>query len=191
MPMCFSFPNQLTFFRLGIIPVIVGLFYAEGDWAKYARFVCFLAGALTDFFDGYFARLYNQTSALGRVLDPLADKLFVAAVILMMVGFQDIRGFAIVPAVAIVLREIFLSSMRETMMEKQQIIAVHWSGKFKTVFQLTSLGFIMVGADHFGFNSFVYRIGLIGLYLSAFLAFVSAAYYLRQIAKGRSFFLAS
>ena len=93
-----SLPNLLTISRILVIPVIVGTFYLEGNAVRWVACVLFVAAAITDFFDGYFARRRNSVSSLGRFLDPIADKLLVAAVLLMLTAFDRVTQISVLPA---------------------------------------------------------------------------------------------
>ena len=96
-----SLPNLLTLSRIGVIPAIVALFWVDGESARWAMLALFTLAALTDFFDGYAARSMGMISNFGRFLDPVADKLLVSAVLLMLVAFDRIVGLAILPALVI------------------------------------------------------------------------------------------
>src|SRR5262249_50966742 len=108
-----NLPNLLTLSRIAVIPVLVALFYVEGDAARWTACVLFSAAGITDYLDGHIARSWSQMSAFGRFLDPIADKLLVAAVILMLVAFGRIAGLVVLPAVIILCREILVSGLRE------------------------------------------------------------------------------
>ena len=104
-----SLPNLLTLLRIVIIPILVPLFYLDGAYPRWLACGLFGLAAITDYFDGYLARHRNEVSPLGRFLDPIADKLLVAAVILMLVGRGGIEGLVILPALVILCREILVS----------------------------------------------------------------------------------
>src|SRR3546814_19928176 len=107
-----SIPNLLTISRVVAIPVIVALFYVDGPEWQWLACALFSAAAITDYLDGYFARAWREQSAFGRFLDPVADKLLVAAVILMLVAFDRISGLTVIPALVILCREILVSGLR-------------------------------------------------------------------------------
>ena len=113
-----SVPNILTFARIAAIPVVVGCVYAqsilEGPlWLRWVALAVFIAAAITDFLDGYYARIWDQQSALGRMLDPIADKLLVASVLLLMAADGTIAGWSLWAAITILCREILVSGLRE------------------------------------------------------------------------------
>ena len=138
-------PNLLTVSRILGIPLLVGTFYLSGDLANWLALGLFIVIGLTDFLDGYLARALKATSAFGRFLDPVADKLLVAAALLMMVAFRRIDGLAVLPAVVILCREILVSGLREYLAERQVVLPVIHLAKWKTATQLVAIGFLLVG----------------------------------------------
>lgn len=141
-----SLPNLLTISRIVAIPVIVAAFYIPGDGARWFSCVLFLAAAATDFFDGWLARRNNSVSHLGRFLDPIADKLLVAAVLLMLAHFRRLGVAGELPAVVILLREILVSGLREYLAELRVGMPVSRLAKWKTALQMTALPMLMVGS---------------------------------------------
>ncbi|MDH3912909.1 MAG: CDP-diacylglycerol--glycerol-3-phosphate 3-phosphatidyltransferase, partial [Rhodospirillales bacterium] len=140
-----SLPNLLTLLRIVIIPILVPLFYLDGAYPRWLACGLFGLAAITDYFDGYLARHLNEVSPLGRFLDPIADKLLVAAVILMLVGMDSIQGVVILPALVILCREILVSGLREYLAEIRVPMPVSSLAKWKTVIQMFALGFLIVG----------------------------------------------
>ncbi len=141
-----SLPNILTYGRLLAIPAVVALlFWPKDDWARWPALAIFVAAAITDYFDGYFARLYAQQSALGRMLDPIADKLLVAACLLMLVADETIYGFHLWSAIVILCREILVSGLREFLAELKVSVPVSRIAKLKTAMQLVAVGFLVAG----------------------------------------------
>src|SRR3954451_18944435 len=113
-----SLPNLLTYARVVAVPVVSALlFWPEEGWARWTALGIFAAAAITDFFDGYLARIWSQQSTLGRMLDPIADKLLVAAVLLMLSVDGTIHGASIWAAIIILCREILVSGLREYLAE--------------------------------------------------------------------------
>ena len=111
----FTLPNILTYARVAAVPVVAGLlFYPEDLWSRWGALAIFVAAAVTDYFDGYFARAYAQHSVLGRMLDPIADKLLVAACLLMLVADQVIEGVSLWAAIVILCREVLVSGCAST-----------------------------------------------------------------------------
>jgi cardiolipin synthase len=140
-----SLPNLLTLSRILVIPAIVATFYVTDDWARWAACFLFIAAAITDFFDGYLARRSNSVSSLGRFLDPIADKLLVAAVLLMLTAFHRLEQLAVLPALVILLREILVSGLREYLAELRVGMPVSALAKWKTGLQMTALPMLLVG----------------------------------------------
>lgn len=140
-----SLPNLLTLSRVGAIPLIVALFYVPGDWPRYLACVLFSAAGFTDVLDGYVARSRREVSPMGRILDPIADKLLVVSIIGMLLAFERINGLSVLGAVVILCREILVSGLRELLAELNQRLPVTRLAKWKTVIQMVALGFLIVG----------------------------------------------
>jgi CDP-diacylglycerol--glycerol-3-phosphate 3-phosphatidyltransferase len=141
-----SLPNILTYGRLAAVPAVVALlFWPEDHWSRWAALAIFIIAAITDYLDGYFARIYAQQSALGRMLDPIADKLLVAACLLMLVADGTIRGWALWAAIVILCREILVSGLREFLAELKVSVPVSRVAKWKTTVQLLAVGFLVAG----------------------------------------------
>ncbi|PKU23948.1 CDP-diacylglycerol--glycerol-3-phosphate 3-phosphatidyltransferase [Telmatospirillum siberiense] len=140
-----TLPNLLTISRILVIPLIVATFYIEGSSVRWVGCALFIAAAITDFFDGYFARRRNSVSNLGRFLDPIADKLLVSAVLLMLTAFDRVSQVSVLPAVVILLREILVSGLREYLAELRIGMPVSRLAKWKTAIQMTALPTLIVG----------------------------------------------
>ena len=143
--MVYNVPNILTLFRIAIIPPIMVLFYIQQPWSLWTALALYSVGAITDFFDGYFARTLNQTSAFGRFLDPIADKLYVAAIVILLAGFNRLEGIWLIPAVVIMMREILIAGLREFLGPYKIVLPVSKLAKWKTTSQLFAIGFLMMG----------------------------------------------
>lgn len=173
-----NLPNLLTMFRIAAIPGIVALFYLESELGSWLALGLFAVAALTDFFDGYLARVYGQQSAFGRFLDPIADKLLVAATLLIMTGFGQVHGLAILPALVILCREIMVSGLREFLAEIRIGVPVSTLAKWKTLLQMIAIGFLIVGDQ--GPDAIPSRlIGEVGLWIAAVLTLITGYDYLR------------
>ena len=149
-----NIPNVLTWLRIAAIPLFVAILYIDESWlttsqANIIATVIFVAAAITDWFDGYLARKWNQTSAFGAFLDPVADKLMVAAALIVLVELG--RTDAIV-ALIIIGREITISALREWMAQigQSKSVAVSMLGKVKTVLQLVAIPFLLYDGVLFG-----------------------------------------
>jgi cardiolipin synthase len=175
-----SLPNLLTLSRIVAIPVLVALLYFHNPVTRWIALALFVAAALTDYFDGYIARHRGEVSALGRFLDPIADKLLVASLIVILVAIDDIRGLVVIPAIVILCREILVSGLREYLAEIQVPMPVSRLAKWKTAIQMVALGVLIVGAE--GAPPIVPAefIGDAGLWIAALLTFVTGYDYLAR-----------
>jgi len=141
-----TLPNILTYGRVIAVPVVVVLlFWPDLAWMRWTALCIFIVAGITDFFDGYLARAWSQQSSLGRMLDPIADKLLVAAVLLMLVADHTITSFSIWAAIVILCREILVSGLREYLAELKVSVPVSKVAKWKTTLQLVALGFLIAG----------------------------------------------
>jgi CDP-diacylglycerol--glycerol-3-phosphate 3-phosphatidyltransferase/cardiolipin synthase len=175
-------PNLLTWLRIIAIPLLVVLFYLPEAWVRAHDknlFACvlFTAAAVTDWLDGYLARRLNQMSAFGAFLDPVADKLIVAAALILLVELGRVPAYI---AVIIIGREITISALREWMAKVGQgkSVAVNFLGKIKTVAQLVAIPMLLYH-DRIGAWFDPGRVGTWLIYFAAALTIVSMAYYLR------------
>lgn len=178
-----NIPNILTLLRIAIIPVIVLMFYLPYDWARPASAWIFAAAALTDWLDGYLARLWNQQSALGAFLDPVADKLIVAVALVLLASAQSghprIDILIVLGSCIIIGREITISALREWMAElgKRSKVAVSMMGKFKTTAQMFAIAFLLHRDDWLGIPT--YQVGAVLLAVAAVLTLITMFIYLR------------
>ncbi|MDR1560993.1 MAG: CDP-diacylglycerol--glycerol-3-phosphate 3-phosphatidyltransferase [Holosporaceae bacterium] len=139
-------PNLLTLSRIFSIPFIIWCFYVDGFWAHLGATILFVTACITDFFDGYFAREWKQASAFGRFLDPVADKLLVSTILLMLSGTGFISGVHLIGAAIILAREIIVSGLREFMSEMQMRVPVTKYAKWKTAMQMASISCLLCSA---------------------------------------------
>jgi cardiolipin synthase len=171
-------PNLLTFARIALIPALVGAFYVDGPFSNWATLLIFVSAGITDYFDGYFARSLGQVSSLGRFLDPVADKLLVAAAILMLVALDRVTGITVLAAVVILCREILVSGLREFLAEIRVSLPVSNLAKWKTVLQMVAISFLLIGSAA-PFNLPATEIGAYGLWIAALLTLYTGYDYLR------------
>lgn len=150
-----SLPNQLTLARIAAIPMICLLLVMEWDWLRWIALILYVAAAITDWLDGFLARTMNQQSDLGKMLDPIADKLLVGALLVTFAWTRDLSGWELIPAIAILMREIFVSGLREYLGNKAVSVPVTFLAKWKTTAQLIALFFVIVDGllPSFGFIS--------------------------------------
>jgi len=178
--MLFNLPNILTFSRIVAIPVVVGLMFLPEPHGNWFPFAVYTYACVTDFFDGYLARAWHQQSAFGRFLDPIADKLLVAAVLLMLVATDRIVDYTILPAAIILFREILVSGLREFLAEVQVRVPVTVLAKWKTTIQMLALGFLLVGDAGPDFGPVTTaEIGIFGIWAAAILTVGTGYDYLK------------
>ncbi len=173
-----TLPNLLTFARIALVPVVVTLFYFDKPLSNWIAASIFIIACVTDYLDGYFARALKQTTQFGSFLDPVADKLLVAATLLMLVGVGRIQGLSLIPAVIILCREILVSSLREFLAELRVALPVTRLAKWKTALQMGALTFLII--EHIpGVSLPIEQIGLVGLWIAAFLTLRTGYDYLQ------------
>ena len=185
-----SLPNLLTLSRILAVPILVFLLWPGAkhlgtqplplDYAF--AFVLYCLMGITDYFDGYLARSYGTVSKLGQFLDPIADKIMIAAVIVMLIHNGIVHGWSVIAALIILLREIFVSGLREFLAGLQVSVPVSALAKWKTAFQMISIGALVlagVGTDILPSWLPAYPIGLASLWLAAGLTLVTGYDYLR------------
>ncbi len=173
-----TIPNLITLFRIVLIPVFVLLFYLPVSWSHIATTAVFGLAALTDWFDGYLARRLQQLSSFGAFLDPVADKLIVAAALVMLVQANPTPWF-VIPAIIIIGREIAISALREWMAEigERAQVAVSMIGKIKTTIQMIALLLLLFRAPLGPFPT--QEAGMVLLYVAAALTLWSMVIYLK------------
>ncbi len=175
-----TLPNILTFSRILAIPVVIGLLlFVDDPLGSWLAFSVYTYACITDFFDGYLARAWHMQSAFGRFLDPIADKLLVASILLGLVGIDRIYGLTVLPAAVILCREILVSGLREFLAEVQVSVPVTTLAKWKTTIQMLALGFLMVGPNGPDFGPLTTtEVGIWGLWAAAVLTLVTGYDYL-------------
>jgi cardiolipin synthase (CMP-forming) len=167
-----SLPNILTYARIAAVPLVVGCMYwtgilGGGLWLRWLALAIFIAAGITDFLDGYFARIWGQQSRLGSMLDPIADKLLVASCLLMLAADGTIKGWSVLAAIVILCREILVSGLREFLAELRVSVPVTQLAKYKTTLQLVAIGFLIAGEAGEKVLPPTVDIGLALLWLSA------------------------
>lgn len=182
-----NIPNLLTVLRVLIVPILVASFYINGMLYHWVAAGLFLFASVTDFFDGYLARTLKAQSKFGQFLDPVADKLLVAAALLMLVHFDDVGRFDIIPAVAILSREILVSGLREFLAEINVSVPVTNLAKIKTAVQMVAITFLLIGVEGPSFEEVealtevntTEFIGRVLLWIAAILTLVTGYAYLK------------
>lgn len=137
-------PNLLTLSRLALLPVMIVLLLIDKSWAAWLALGLYAPAAATDYLDGYFARLYKSPSKVGIFLDPIADKLFVGAILFMLAATERLEGWWAVPALLIMMREIFIAGLREYLAGNEIPMPVTRLAKWKTGVQMGAIGFLIM-----------------------------------------------
>ena len=171
-------PNILTISRICCIPMIMTCFYLQMSLSMYFAFALFVLACITDFLDGYIARQYKSTSNFGKCFDPVADKLLVGTVIIMICGFGYVSGLNMIAATIILFREIFVSGMREYLIEIKVPLPVTRLAKIKTTTQMASLSVIIFGIAEA--NKTTLKIGIVLLWIAAVLTIITGYQYFKK-----------
>jgi cardiolipin synthase (CMP-forming) len=179
-----SLPNMLTYARIVAVPLVVICFFWGGsfvanDNARWWAFGIFVVASITDFFDGYLARAWQQTSTIGRMLDPIADKLLVAACLLLLSADGTIVGWTLWAAIVILCREILVSGLREYLAELKVSVPVTQLAKWKTTVQMVAVAFLLSGPAGDKIMPYVTETGLVLLWISAMLTLYTGYDYFR------------
>jgi cardiolipin synthase len=179
-----ALPNILTYGRIAAVPVVVGLLYWQniiegGLWLRWVALAIFICAGVTDILDGYFARIWGQQSSLGRMLDPIADKLLVASCLLMLAAEKSIHGVTLLAAVIILCREILVSGLREYLAELRVGVPVTRLAKWKTIGQMVAIGFLIAGEAGEKVLPPTIEIGIALLWASAILTLYTGYDYMR------------
>lgn len=175
-----SVPNLLTYARLAAVPLIaMTMFFLEGETKEWLAVGIFVVASITDFLDGYVARAWGQQSPLGRMLDPIADKLLVGATLMLLVADQTISGWSIWAALTILSREILVSGLREFLAELNVRVAVSRLAKWKTGAQMIALCFLLAGDAGNASLGYATDLGLALLWIAAVLTIYTGFDYFR------------
>ena len=185
--MIFNVPNMLTLSRIVMIPAVTWFLWQGDDISRWIAMLFYFVAAVSDFFDGYLARVLNQSSVIGQFLDPIADKLLVASILMVLVANGQVDDIHFLAGLVIMMREIAVSGLREFLGGIQVSVPVSSLAKWKTTAQILCLGFLIVGpaSDPFpwAFLSWITvpssEIGIGLLWVSAILTLITGADYLR------------
>ncbi|MBX9470268.1 MAG: CDP-diacylglycerol--glycerol-3-phosphate 3-phosphatidyltransferase [Rhizobium sp.] len=184
----YNIPNLLTYARIIAVPLIVVCFFLEGrlqssDFARWTGLAIFIVASITDYLDGYLARIWNQTSNIGRMLDPIADKLLIASVLLLMAADGTIAGWSLWAAITILCREILVSGLREYLAALKVSVPVTQIAKWKTTAQMFALAFLLAGPAGDQVLPYTTEIGISLLWIAAILTIYTGYDYFRAGAK--------
>ena len=177
MAKIYTIPNIITFIRIFLIPIILYLMFSENPNIVLLAGGLFIISSISDYFDGYLARTLNQSSRLGTLLDPIADKLLVASVIVVLVDARVITNIHVIPAIVILLREIAISGLREFLAKLNTDMPVSKLAKYKTSFQMVSLSILIISLG-FELNDLLWNTGLITLWVAGIITLLSGYNYI-------------
>ena len=183
-PTTYSIPNLLTYGRILAVPLIVLCFFIEGklqssDFARWTALAVFAIASITDFFDGYLARIWQQTSNIGKMLDPIADKLLVASVLLLVAADGTIAGWSIWAAIIILCREILVSGLREYLAALKVSVPVTRIAKWKTTIQMVAIAFLLAGPAGDKLIPYTTEMGIALLWIAAAITLYTGYDYFR------------
>ncbi len=167
-----NLPNSLTLIRIGLVPVFLLVVFIDTKFTNIVATIIFAFASITDFVDGYIARKYKLITKMGKILDPIADKILVASALIALVELERIPGWIVIIILA---REFVVGALRDYASSEGVVIAAGWSGKFKTTFQMLAIGFLVYKNDLM--NIPVFTIGQILLYISVVISIYSAIDY--------------
>jgi cardiolipin synthase len=180
-----TLPNLLTLSRILAVPILVFLLWKPAPYDYLITFVLYCIVGITDYFDGYLARAQERISRLGQFLDPIADKIMVASVLVMLMASRKadgdapiIQDWTVIPALIILLREIMVSGLREFLAELKVLVPVSALAKWKTTLQLVALGALILGGA-FPVQYWIHMVGVASLWAAAALTLVTGWDYLR------------
>ena len=177
-------PNYLTIGRIIIVPIFVITFYLPGFYGDIIPFVLFVIASFSDFLDGLLARMYKEESKLGELLDPIADKIIVATALILLVMNENIKNYEVIAAIIILTREILISGLREFLAGGKIKLPVSNLAKAKTFLQMFAISALLTGETGNKIVNFqdynAQTIGIILLWLSAFLTLYTGYEYLRK-----------
>ncbi|MDI2111876.1 CDP-diacylglycerol--glycerol-3-phosphate 3-phosphatidyltransferase [Commensalibacter nepenthis] len=181
--MYINLPNCLTLSRIVIIPILAVLVMIHCPLTDFLACILFICAGITDYLDGKLARAWQQLSDLGRMMDPIADKLLVGVLLVVMAGYDRLPYGGLIPAMVILAREILVSGLREFLASSQISLPVTQLSKWKTTFQMVALGFLLAGdtsAQMLGISWFpVSVIGAVLLWISAILTMITGWEYIQ------------
>ncbi|HEV7417068.1 CDP-diacylglycerol--glycerol-3-phosphate 3-phosphatidyltransferase [Tianweitania sediminis] len=186
----FNVPNLLTYGRILCVPLIVFCFFLEGrlqssDVARWLALFLFVLASVTDYLDGYLARIWQQTSNIGKMLDPIADKLLVSTCLLLLAADSDrtIAGWTLWAAIIILCREILVSGLREYLAALKVRVPVTQLAKWKTTLQMFAIGFLLAGPAGDKLVPYTTQMGIVLLWISAIVTLYTGYDYFRAGAK--------
>ena len=182
--MLFSLPNILTYMRILFIPLMIICLFIDQDSLvlRMTAFILYALSGITDFFDGWLARRMNLQSIIGKMLDPIADKLLIAMTLMVLIHTQDISGIHTIAALIILCREILVSGLREFLASTSVSLPVSFLAKCKTTLQIFALGFLVIGPAYIWVHPAIpsHMIGLLLLWASALITVYTGYDYIKS-----------
>lgn len=175
----YNLPNLLSSYRIAIIPILTLFFFIGGELATWINVVLFFFACWSDYFDGHIARSTGQTSIFGKFLDATSDKIMIGGTLMLLVSFGRIAGYWIICALAIYLREILVSGLREFLGKYNIDVPISQMGKYKTLSQMFACGFLMAGDYGPHLIPYSYEIGLAGLLVATYMTIMSGLAYMK------------
>ena len=170
-----NIPNLLSAYRIVSVPVLLTLFFIGTETAIWANTVIFFIACWTDYFDGVIARRNNYSTVFGQFLDATSDKILIGSVLLMLIAFERLTGYWIIPALIIFIRELLVSGLREFLGQYKISVPVSWAGKCKTAVQMLASGFLIAGEYGYKLVPYSIEIGL-GIFIIATILTVISGY---------------
>lgn len=172
-------PNLLTVFRIFSIPIIILCLLPQTVFFNWVALIFYGFACITDFFDGFLARRFSVESSFGKFFDPVADKILVISVIFILVAISKIDGLLIYPSLIIIIREVFVSGLRDSAPNNLSNLNVTKLSKVKTLLQMFSLAFLIIGEDFKLING-LFMIGQIGIWISSLITIYTGYIYFKN-----------
>lgn len=175
-----NIPNMMTIGRLATLPLLILLMMIDASWAAWSALIIYTLGCVTDWLDGLIARKYNMESNFGKFLDPIADKIFIATVLICLVANGNLSGWGIIPVILILSREFLISGLREFFGPKNIQFPVSKLAKLKTGIQMFALGFLIMGEYGVSVLPYNIEIGYTLLIIATILTVLSGWTYMKE-----------
>ncbi len=174
-----NIPNLLSAYRIVAVPVLLAFFFVGTEQAIWTNTIIFFIACWTDYFDGVIARRNNYSSVFGKFLDATSDKILIGSVLLMLIAFERLTGYWIIPALLIFVRELLVSGLREFLGQYKISVPISWAGKCKTAVQMLASGFLIAGDYGYKIVPYSMEIGLGIFVVATILTLVSGFAYLK------------
>ena len=176
-----NIPNIFTFYRIISVPFLIVFLYIDSSFFRSIAVLLFILAGLTDFLDGYIARKRDIETSLGKLLDPIADKLLIVSTLIAIVNLNEVQGIHVIACYIIILREIFISGLREYAMQFNLYVPVSFLAKVKTMVQMFSILFILNGTFPSDVSFIIYEIGILLLWLATIITLITSYSYFKYV----------